>query len=461
MGKNKKRKSSLASYVSNIDTSTLTSTSAAGQEKENEFNNPLYKQQNAFLSCLTRQERDFYFSTHSPSSITPERRAEIWMQQADIGEDLVNRYAWATPTEECRKIFIFFSPLIEIGCGSNAYWAKYMKHTAGVDVLAFDRNIHQGGKICSQGKEKKGKKKKSSDGTSNGRGKVKDASNFIEQGGPEVLERPDIKSRTLFLCYPDEEDIVIDNHDGQPPLSFGWQCLNTYKGTYVIHVGELAFLDSSLNLEQAPWGRSSSPEFQQRLASEFHCIAKIQLSNWLHVRDSISVWKRSELCEMCFVGDAEDKDVDDDDDIVEYRHIPKEEMLPSVMVAPCMAHLLQPSVIGSTPTNSCSAISSNREKQIKQHDSYHDTSKVPSIHCANNDVAGDQFSLKSVSLNSTESTKKNENNEVDFNMSKKKKRKDKQKKVSASLHSSSDNNAYENNKRRQQKNISDEYLSPW
>jgi len=465
MGKNKKRKSSVVSHVSNIDTDTSTSISAAGQEKEDESNNPLYKQQKAFLSCLTRQERDLYFSTHSTSSITPERRAEIWMQQADIGEDLINRYAWATPTEECRNIFIFFSPLIEIGCGSNAYWAKYMKHTAGVDVLAFDRNIHQGGKICSLGKEKKEKKKKSSDGTCTGSrsGKVKDASNLIvlQQGGPEVLQRPEFKSRTLFLCYPDEEDILIDNHDGQPPLSFGWQCLNTYKGTYVIHVGELAFLDSSLNLEQAPWGRSSSPEFQQRLASEFHCIAKIQLPNWLHVRDSISVWKRSELCEMCFVGDAEDEDVDSDEDIVEYRHIPKEEMLPSVMVAPCMAHLLQPSEIGSNPTNSCSAISSNWEKPPMQNDSHHDMSKVPPIKCAINTVAGDHFSLKSASLNLTESTKKSENNEVDSKMTKKKKRKDKQKKVPASLYSSSDNDMCENNNRRHQKKMSDEFSSPW
>jgi hypothetical protein len=152
-----------------------------------------------------------------------------------------------------------------------------------------------------------------------------------------------------------------------------------------------------VNLDQAPWGRSSSPEFQQRLASEFHCIAKIQLPNWLHVRDSISVWKRSELCEMCFVGDDED----DDEEIVEYRHIPPEEMLPSVMVAPCMAHLLQPSIARPTPTNKKSS---------------------------NNAVAGDQFSPKKASKISTEKIEKG-NNEVYLKKTQKKKSKGKQKQV--------------------------------
>mmetsp|Transcript_34185 Transcript_34185/g.80487 ORF Transcript_34185/g.80487 Transcript_34185/m.80487 type:complete len:261 (+) Transcript_34185:762-1544(+) len=100
------------------------------------------------------------------------------------------------------------------------------------------------------------------------------------------------------------------------------------------------FFDATLNMEQSPWGRSSSSEFQQRLASEFHCIAKIQLPNWLHVRDSISVWKRSEICQMVFVGDEDDES----EEMIEYRHIPPEEMLPTSITAPCMERLLLPSM---------------------------------------------------------------------------------------------------------------------
>lgn len=282
---------------------------------------------------MTPQERESYFS---PRIVDPERRAEIWMDQAEIGEGLINKYAWATPTTECLNIFKEFSPIVELGSGSNAYWTKYMKQAKKIDVVAYDMNVREGGKIRSN--EEKRKKSKPS----------KDSSEvLVRKGGPEVLDLSELQNHTLFLCYPDEEDGSLEDEnpfeeqENDRPLSFGWQCLDKYTGTYVIHVGELAVLgDATLNMEQAPWGRSSSSEFQQRLASEFHCIAKIPLPNWLHVRDSISVWKRSEICQMAFVGDEEE---DDEEEIIEYRHIPPEELLPTRVIAPCMEHLLGPS----------------------------------------------------------------------------------------------------------------------
>jgi len=373
MGKNKKRK--LLSRNVAVNTSEL-----SGQEKEsgvhdgphanedevtvivNCTNNPLYRKQQLFLSSLTPQQRDFYFSSLSSCAITPDQRAKIWMEQADIGEGLVNRYAWATPTKECLLIFREFSPIVEIGSGSNAYWAKYMMEVAGIDVVAYDMNLQKGGKIRSKAtvraKEMKYRLKKSDDELSD---YIDDSSELVlRKGGPEVLKLSELRNRTLFLCYPDEEDSSVqgDNkhisnsreEDNMRPLSFGWECLNEYKGTHVIHVGELAVLgDATLNMEQSPWGRSSSSEFQQRLASEFHCIAKIQLPNWLHVRDSISVWKRSEVCQMVFEGD--DDEEDEEDEIIEYRHIPPAEMLPRSIIAPCMAHLLSPALPAEKATS--------------------------------------------------------------------------------------------------------------
>ena len=32
-------------------------------------------------------------------------------------------------------------------CGANAYWSRQM-HDSGINVLAFDAQINQGGKIC-------------------------------------------------------------------------------------------------------------------------------------------------------------------------------------------------------------------------------------------------------------------------------------------------------------------------
>lgn len=225
---------------------------------------------------------------------------------------MVNQYAWATPSPHALKILKEFSPIVEVGCGANAYWASCMKE-AGIDVVAFDMKVDTGGKI----------KPNHSEGKDQG-----SASNsFVQQGGPTSLKKH--KDRALFLCYPDE--------DGE---GMGEQCLEHYAGKYVIHVGE-SFLDANLSMDQAPWGRSSSSEFQTRLAAEYHCILKVELPSWLHVRDSISVWKRSQTSTIVFGADSDEEDEEEEE--VEYRHIPCSERLPINIAAPCCAHLLPPS----------------------------------------------------------------------------------------------------------------------
>jgi len=182
-------------------------------------------------------------------------------------------------------------------------------------------------------------------------------------GGPEVLESKKNEKRTLFLCYSDEEalqaspdeaeesdDSNNDDDSGdeevsmkQPEMtSLGTECLRHFQGDYIIHVGEL--YGDTTSMEQGPWGRSSGAEFQQELAATFHCLLRVSLPNWIHVRDTLSVWKRSELCSIVFATDSDDDDDDDDDDEgdmeVEYRHIPVSERLPTDVAAPCLAHLL-------------------------------------------------------------------------------------------------------------------------
>ncbi|KAL3905243.1 MAG: hypothetical protein SGARI_004559, partial [Bacillariaceae sp.] len=171
---------------------------AANPPIDDDQRNPLYTKQNVFLKSLSPTERDFFFSE---SHVSPERRAEIWMQQADVGEDMVNRYAWATPNESCIKIFREFSPIIEMGCGRNAYWANVMKRMGDdVDVVAYDSNVQAGGVIGgSTGK----KKKKTKDKLQN---ESPATAVVVRHGGPKVLELPENQNRTLFLCYPDEED---------------------------------------------------------------------------------------------------------------------------------------------------------------------------------------------------------------------------------------------------------------
>lgn len=359
-------------------------------EKVSKVENPLLEQQTQFLKQkgLTETERYEFFSP----DITSERRAELWMAQADLGEDLVNRYAWATPDDTAIRILKEFSPLVEIGCGSNAYWCRILQQH-GIDIIGYDVNVASGGKINGANNDTTTKTKTK---TKKGKKSNDTSPSFLRQGGPDVLASKEIQKsgRTLFLCYPDEDDDDDDNdadadaeinvmratrHDDDEedddeeeddeedspellPSSMGWQCLHHYSGEYVIHVGE-TFLDATMSMEQAPWGRSSSPEFQQRLASEYHCLLKVELPNWLHTRDSLTVWKRSMISTIVFAGDDDDDDEEDDEEEqeveeVEYRHIPRDERLPVNLAAPCLAHLLP------TTTTTSSNQGSKADKRI-------------------------------------------------------------------------------------------------
>lgn len=281
-------------------------------QKPSRSSNPLLDRQSAFLTSLETSDRENFFNDEF---LSPERRAKIWGDQAQLGTTLINRYAWATPTKAALHILQAFGPLIEIGCGANAYWCRQMKQY-GVDIVGYDLFPNEGGQLDEKKNDEKSLATTPQDF-------------LVQKGGPEMLAKH--PERTLFLCYPDENVVEEDN-----PL--GAACLEQYKGEVVIHVGEL-FLDANLSWDQSPYGRSSSPDFQERLATEFHCILKIELPNWLHSTDRLTVWKRSATCTMVFEGDSHDQD-----EQVVYRHIPVQERLSVNVAAPCMQKLLDTSL---------------------------------------------------------------------------------------------------------------------
>ena len=329
MAKNKKRKQSKQTQKDkqeNGENPNKKKKSKPQKPSIKKFENQLHKTQSEFLASLPSKVRENFFSNKHTD---PDTRAEIWSQQADIGEEAVNQYAWATPDEKCTKILKHFSKcgIVEVGCGANAYWSRMM-FSNGIDVKAYDVSLGQGGQITLG--EKKGQsklQKKESVAV-----KKFDDGFQIACGGPEVLKEKRNHKRTLFLCYPDED--LMEDEDGNVMESMGASCLEHFEGDTVIHVGEL--YGDTPSMDQAPWGRSSGAEFQQRLSSEYHCILRVRLQNWLHVNDTISVWKRTELCTIVFQGE----DDDESDDEVCYRHIPKDQMLPTDIAAPCAKHLL-------------------------------------------------------------------------------------------------------------------------
>ncbi|CAB9504753.1 expressed unknown protein [Seminavis robusta] len=307
-------------------------------------NNPLLEAYQAFMqNNASKQECANFFST---TLMDADRRAELWTEQADLGEALLNQYSWAIPDERAIRILKHFSPLVEIGCGANAYWARLLKRE-GVDIIAYDVNPNSGGKIPTEGHQQ---------GTNGS--ESKDELQALK-GGPEALAFKKVRKskRTLLLCYCDEEplppevkptdqslssderksgDSHKDDASDRDGGSLGAACLRHYQGDYIIHIGEL--YGDTLCVDQAPWGRTSAPTFQELLAKSFHCLLKASLPSWLHTRDSISVWKRTETCPMVFAGDNEDDEPEED----HYRHIPSEERLQSDIAAQCLLHLLHP-----------------------------------------------------------------------------------------------------------------------
>lgn len=283
--------------------------------------NPLLHAQTDFISRLPKKLRENFFCT---STVDPETRAEIWANQAELGEVLVNRYSWSTPDKRAIRILSHYQPIVEVGAGSNAYWARMMKKE-GIDVTAFDARITDGGKIkTSESKKMKSRKEKS---------KVFDDGFVLHFGNPAILSDPAMKDKTLFLCYPDED--IMESVGDSGAESMGAACLEHFQGEYVIHVGEI--FGDCLSMDQAPWGRSSGPQFQERLASEFHCILRVGLQNWLHVRDTLSVWKRTKTCTIVFAGEGDDGDSDEE---IEYKFIPMDEFLPTDLAASCVPNYL-------------------------------------------------------------------------------------------------------------------------
>lgn len=71
--------------------------------------------------------------------------------------------------------------LSQINVRSNAYWSK-MLNDKGVDVLAFDSQLHEGGKILVSGQNKQSSSRNHHDNT-------KTIDDFmVHRGGPEILD---------------------------------------------------------------------------------------------------------------------------------------------------------------------------------------------------------------------------------------------------------------------------------
>ena len=171
--------------------------------------------------------------------------------------------------------------------------------------------------------------------------------------GSRNLDEPSINEE-YYRCPVSGDDEDEEEEDVEDELkesySMAYECMKYYTGDIVIHVGELMSTTGPiLGRDTAPYGRTTSIQFQEYLYTHFHCILQYKLPlNWLHTnQDYLTVWKRSTNTTTIVYGTNNDEtdendhdEEDDDEEEVQYRHIPVEERLPVLNIAaPCVQHL--------------------------------------------------------------------------------------------------------------------------
>ena len=180
-----------------------------------------------------------------------DSRDRLWPLIDELQTNLCSKYAWAIPDGRALNILRFFSPLIEIGAGKG-YWASLLMKQ-NVDIIAFDKFAKSTGNWTP-----------------------------VLKGCPKKLQKEIAARRNLFLCYPYEMESVAS-----PSLEY-------FSGEYVIHVGELMTTGTLMGSPTAPFGRTSSADFQIMLAEKFHCVLVAELKHrYPNSLDCISVWKRT------------------------------------------------------------------------------------------------------------------------------------------------------------------------
>lgn len=284
--------------------------SSKRETKSTRRNQADLKKENAYYKEVCKLKRtipcwDIFYTA-------PEQdRIDSWLRLEVLGAAMCEKYSWAIPDSTTIRILKHFCPLIEIGAGKG-YIAKLLKDE-GADIVAFDREV---------------------DKTS--------AWTKVKIGGPEKLSESAAAGRNLFLCYPDEDSSMAN------------PCLDDFIGDYVIHIGEL-ISTGQLSSPQAPWGRTSSADFQISLMTDFHCVLVYELPAFPFSRDCITVWKRTEFVRgkesigrELGDGSNDDGEEHDSEDASEegserddaWASIPQNERLSVTRSSPEFAHLL-------------------------------------------------------------------------------------------------------------------------
>ena len=156
---------------------------------------------------------------------------------------LVDRYAWAIPTDEAIAALAELSPLVEIGAG-RGYWAHLLRQ-AGADIIAYDRQP-RGGNVWHART-------------------TKPWTSVLPGTHRMTIKHPD---RALFLCWP-----PYDN-----PMAS--RALRLYNGSTVAYVGE------------GSWGCTADSSFHEALEVGWRTVREVTLPQWEGIHDRLTIHKR-------------------------------------------------------------------------------------------------------------------------------------------------------------------------
>ena len=307
--------------------------------------------QESLLAEFKHELGGVYDTIFDPDQTSEEDRAEAY-QSVLRQSEVMQEYSWAVATNKALKIIEHFAKgvgIVEMAAG-RGHWAAMLK-ARGVDIVPVDKytfcesdnycKVFEGGpKVLSgivEENEGKGVKVRGG-GKGGGGGKVHGGGKGANGGGggggrmansaATIEALGDFKKRNLLLVYPDGSDNVST------------QCLEYFKGQYIIHVGELFMTGTKAGDDQSPWGKTTDSEGQVLLAEQFHCVLCVKNDCLPIYNDYVTVWKRSSFLKMD--DDEDDFDAGSQDSPLSFRAVPADEALPDLTrAAPKYAHLLE------------------------------------------------------------------------------------------------------------------------
>ena len=167
--------------------------------------------------------------------------------RVDYRSDLVERFAWAIPSDEAIAALAGLSPIVEIGAG-RGYWA-YLLRKAGADVVAYD--------LYPRG-HPEWWRPQPDDGAA--------WTEILRGGATATARHPD---RTLLLVWP-------------PMTPMAANALRAYRGTTVAYVGE------------GHSGCTGDDAFHRALDREWQEVRTIALPHWDGIWAELTIYRRKQ-----------------------------------------------------------------------------------------------------------------------------------------------------------------------